>query len=155
VSLVRPSTLALMMGSLVACPSGGAISPGGAAAGGPVAESYELPSNFKGEWLGESAGRLGILTIEALGERRYYGRFESEDGATKYVANMQQAAATRPGDEVPSAANLLTFSWQDGRGGLGDGWLLINREDSALTGVIYFGERQTNSAGMSFVRVDE
>jgi len=143
-----------MMGALAACRDGGSASPERSVSA-PMAEAYEEPSDFKGEWLGESAGSLGILKIEALGGGRYYGRFESEDGATKYVANMQQAAATRGGDEEPTPANLLTFSWQDGRGGLGEGWLLINREDSALTGVIYFGERQANSAGMSFVRVDD
>ncbi|HRI09316.1 MAG TPA: hypothetical protein PKW35_15955 [Nannocystaceae bacterium] len=121
----------------------------------PPAEAYERASDFKGEWLGESAGSFGILKISSLGTLRYYGSFESEDGALRYVANMQQRTALPPGDDRPAAANLLTFTWQDGRGGLGQGWVLINKEDSALTGVIYFGEGAANSAALSFVRVDE
>ena len=128
---------------------------GGGAAAIPPAEAYERPSDFKGEWLGESAGRLGTLMIEGLGGARYYGRFESEDKALAYVANMQQRSATPAGEDAPVPANLMTFTWQDGRGGRGEGWLLINREDSALSGVIYFGEGQGRSAALTFIRVDE
>ncbi len=117
----------------------------------PAAEAYERPSNFVGEWVGESNAALGALKVKALGPGRYYGQFVGDDGTTRLVLNMQQAMVPRDNGE-PIPGNLASFTWQDGRGGRGDGWVLINPEDSALTGEIRLG---TLAEAMSFVRVDE
>ncbi len=118
----------------------------------PVAEAYGEPSNFAGEWVGESNAVLGALKIKALGPGRYYGQFTGDDGTTRFVINMQQVlvAPPRGGDLMPG--NLVKFTWQDGRGSRGDGWVLINPEDSALTGEIRLG---AGAQAMNFVRVDE
>lgn len=138
--------LALALGCKTA--SGG----GGAQTGAPAAEAYDKASDFAGEWVGESNGVLGTLEIRALGPGRYYAKFTSDDNLTRFVANMQQALVTprRGGDLLPG--NLVQFTWQDGRGGQGSGWVLINPEDSALIGEIRAGG---GGGPWNFVRVDE
>jgi len=135
--------------ALAACrpETGGSVDPSA-----PVAEAYARPSNFVGEWVGESNAALGALNVKGLGPGRYYGQFIGDDGTTRLVLNMQQAmvAPERGGEVIPG--NLARFTWQDGRGGRGDGWVLINPEDSALTGEIHLGNA---AQAMSFVRVDE
>lgn len=118
----------------------------------PAAEAYDKASNFAGEWVGESDAMLGSLKVRTLGAARYYGQFTGDDGQTRYVINMQQSMATpsRGGEPIPG--NLVQFTWQDGRGGRGEGWMLINPEDSALTGEIRVGNA---GRAMDFVRVDE
>ena len=117
----------------------------------PAAEAYEQASEFPGRWRGESDDTLGFLEIEALGGGRYYGRFTSDDTLTKYVANMTQETVLRDDASVP--ANLLRFTWQDGRGGVGSGWLMIDEGSRALTGELgYGGSRRT--AALAFVRDD-
>lgn len=117
-----------------------------------MAEAYANASNFAGEWVGESNAVLGALKIKPLGPGRYYGQFVGDDGTTRFVVNMQQAlVAPLRGDGV-IPGNLVKFTWQDGRGGRGDGWILINPEDSALTGEIHLG---SGAQAMNFVRVDE
>lgn len=118
----------------------------------PQAEAYGRPSNFVGEWVGESNAALGALKVKGLGPGRYYGQFVGDDGITRLVLNMQQVmVAPEPGGAaIPG--NLARFTWQDGRGGRGDGWVLINPEDSALTGEIRLGNV---AQAMSFVRVDD
>lgn len=118
----------------------------------PMAESYDKPSDFAGEWVGESDGQLGTLTVRSLGVGRYYGQFVGDDGQARFVLNMQQplVSSAAGGELLPG--NLVQFGWQDGRGGRGDGWMLINPEDSALTGEIRVGSQ---GRGLEFVRVDE
>lgn len=142
---------ALVVALVAACKRAGAgevvLDPGA-----PTAEVYaDGPSDFAGEWVGESAGVFGTLKIERLGAARYYGRFVSDDGFTRFVVNFSQLMATpaEGGDKAP--ANLATFTWQDGRGGQGSGWVLINPEDSALSGEIRYG----GVGAWNFVRVDE
>jgi hypothetical protein len=117
----------------------------------PQAEVYpEGPSDFSGMWVGESAGVFGTLTIDRLAADRYYAKFVSEDGLTRYVCNMRQVTATPAAGGAMSPGNLGVFSWQDGRGGRGQGWVLINRESSALSGEIRYG----GLAAWDFVRTD-
>ena len=111
----------------------------------------------QGQWalrkmVGESNGVLGKLQVRPLGPGRYYGKFASEDGMTRFVLNMQQPlVAIGRGDEL-LPGNLVQFTWQDGRGGRGKGWALINPEDSALAGEIRLG----GGAGpWNFVRAEE
>lgn len=139
--------------------AGAACRPSGSSASvdpsAPVAEAYAKPSDFAGEWVGESNTVLGSLKVKSLGggddgPRRYYGQFTGDDGTTRFVINLQQPLVT-VGD-VAIAGNLARFTWQDGRGGRGDGWVLINPEDSALTGEIRVGN---SGEAMDFVRVDE
>jgi hypothetical protein len=135
--------------TLVACRPGaeGSVDPSV-----PSAEAYARPSNFVGEWVGESHSALGALKVNSLGPGRYYGQFVGDDGTTRLVLNMQQAMVAPEGASEAIPGNLARFTWQDGRGGRGDGWVLINPEDSALTGEIRLGNL---AQAMSFVRVDE
>ncbi len=123
---------------------------GATASSVPEAEAYDAPSDFAGTWIGEVEGQVGTLTISSLGPGRYRGRYEGEAVAVDYVLLLEQ-------DLMPLGAGLLPgnralFTWQDGRGGRGEGWLLINREDSALTGA--FGERGLLERPWSFIRVE-
>jgi hypothetical protein len=114
----------------------------------PPAAAYETPSDFAGEWIGEVEGQVGTLTITSLGPGRYRGLYEGEDIEIDYVLLLEQ-------DLVGNQAmpgNRTLFTWQDGRGGRGEGWLLINREDSALTGA--FGERGLLERPWTFIRVE-
>lgn len=114
----------------------------------PDAEVYDRGSDFAGAWVGESNGVLGTLEVKSLGPGRYYGKFTSDDRLTRFVVNMQQPlVAARTGDQLPG--NLVKFTWQDGRGGKGQGWVLINPGDSALTGEIRAGGE---SGAWTFVR---
>lgn len=134
--------------ALVACKP---VAAGGGSSA-PMAEAYDKPSDFAGEWVGESNGVLGALKIRSLGPGRYYGQFAGDDGQTRFVCNMQQPLVAPVEDAEPLLGNLVRFTWQDGRGGRGDGWVLINPEDSALTGEIRVGNQ---GHAMDFVRVDE
>lgn len=125
---------------------------GGRGSSAPMAESYDKPSDFAGEWVGESDGQLGTLTVRALAVGRYYGQFVGDDGQARFVLNMQQPLVSSSEGGALLPGNLVQFSWQDGRGGRGEGWVLINPEDSALTGEIRVGSQ---ARSLEFVRVDE
>ena len=58
---------------------------------------------------------------------------------------MYYTTGSRDGQPAPS--NLVEFTWQDGHGDRGAGWLLVNREGSALTGTYGRGEGNTDGAG--------
>lgn len=139
--------------SLGAAAGLGCKDDGTQAASIPPAEAYDMPSDFSGQWIGEVEGEVGTLTIAPLGTGRYRGLYEGEGVAIEYVLLLEQdlvavgssSASTMPG-------NRATFTWQDGRGGRGEGWLLINREDSALTGA--FGERGELDRPWTFIRVE-
>ncbi len=125
--------------------------PSGSSLVVPAAEAYAETSEFPGRWRGESDDSLGFLEIEALGEVRYYGRFSSDDTLTKYVANMTQETVLLGDESVP--ANVLRFTWQDGRGGVGSGWLMIDEGSRALTGELNYGDSR-RTAALAFVRDD-
>lgn len=116
----------------------------------PPAAAYDAPSSFAGQWLGEVDGEVGTLTIEPLGPGRYRGLYEGEAVEIDYVLSLTQDMVAVGEQEI--AANRALFDWQDGRGGRGEGWLLINREDSALTGA--FGERGQLDRPWTFIRVE-
>jgi hypothetical protein len=115
----------------------------------PPSEVYGVEVSFVGEWLGEVAGVEGILVVQELSKTRYYGRFRADDGSVAYSLDLA------PEIQDGSPTNLVKFTWQDGRGDLGAGWLLINREDSALTGSLGRGENHTGGLGdMTFIRLE-
>jgi hypothetical protein len=116
----------------------------------PPAEAYDTPSNFKGEWIGEVEGQVGTLTVTWLGNGRYRGIYKGEDVEIDYVLLLEQDLVPASGTTVPG--NRALFTWQDGHGGRGEGWLLINREDSALTGA--FGEQGSIERPWTFIRVE-
>jgi hypothetical protein len=122
---------------------------GGTSLAVPLAEAYPTPSEFRGRWLGESDESLGFLEIQELGGGRYYGRFSSDDRLSTYVANMTQQMATDGDEKVPG--NVLRFTWQDGRGGVGSGWLMVDEDSSALTGELVYGD-SNRSGALAFVR---
>jgi hypothetical protein len=115
----------------------------------PSAEQYGVQVSFIGEWLGEVAGIEGILKINELSPTRYYGQFRSDDGSV--IQSWDMAPVMEGGAQT----NLVKLEWQDGRGDQGLGWLLINREDSALTGSLGRGENRTAGFGdVTFIRLE-
>jgi hypothetical protein len=136
-------TLALALAS-------GCRDDGTEAASIPPAAAYETPSNFAGEWIGEVEGEVGTLTITSLGTGRYRGLYEGEDIEIDYVLLLEQDLVAVGSDSMPG--NRAVFKWQDGRGGRGEGWLLINREDSALTGA--HGDHGMLDRPWTFIRVE-
>jgi len=116
----------------------------------PPAEAYDAPSDFAGVWHGEADGSVGTLTISPLGSGRHRGLYEGEDIEIEYVLLLEQDMVEVGEDSM--AGNRSTFTWQDGRGGRGEGWLLINREDSALSGA--FGEQGRIDRPWTFIRVE-
>jgi hypothetical protein len=115
----------------------------------PPAEVFDEPCDFSGQWTGEIGGRMGSLRITRLQPTRYRGQFDLDGGGLRFVLSLDQT--TLPRDGKPAPTNLASFTWQDGRGGLGVGWLLVNREGTALTGE--FGEGPGHSGGSwNFIR---
>lgn len=148
--MLRLVRAALLVALAAGCERGGG---GGEAIdiSAPTAEVYpEGPSDFSGEWVGESSGVFGTLKVRRLAADRYYAQFSSDDGLVRFVCNLRQVRATPGEGGEMTPANLAVFDWQDGRGGRGDGWVLINREDSALSGEIHYG----GLGQWDFVRVD-
>lgn len=149
------SPLLALLG-LAACPTGGSISPGGGDDEGsdfPPASVYEIDPEFAGEWAGDVGGTPGTLTVGELDERSYFGSFVTDDGATEYTLLLQHTfVTTAEGGEV--ASNRATFTWQDGLGSRGKGWLLINREDTAVTGSFGYGQATSGLGDWSFIRYE-
>lgn len=158
VARARPALLGVLLLGLVACPIGTTIGPDGGDGddGGnyPPASVYELDPEFAGEWVGDIGGSPGTLTIGRLDERSYFGSFVTDDSAIEYTLLLQHSyVTTAEGGEVPS--NRATFTWQDGLGSRGKGWLLINREDTAITGSFGYGQATSGLGDWSFIRYDE
>jgi hypothetical protein len=147
---------ALLLG-LVGCPPGGTVDPDGGddeAGNYPPASVYELDPEFAGAWAGDIGGSPGTLTIGRLDERSYFGSFVTDDAAIEYTLLLQHSyVTTAEGGEV--ASNRATFTWQDGLGSRGKGWLLINREDTAITGSFGYGQATSGLGDWSFIRFDE
>ncbi len=118
----------------------------------PPAEVYVPPVEVAGEWRGEVEGVEGTLTVDDLAGNHYRGMFVASGIARRYVLNMEQLQGPDDGG-AQGLTNLVKFQWQDGRGDRGEGWLLVNREGSALTGSFGRGEGATSGAGeWTFVR---
>lgn len=119
----------------------------------PPASVYDLDPEFAGEWSGDVDGLAGILKIGELDDRTFFGSFVTEDGAIEYTLLLEHTYVdTDEGGEAPS--NRTTFTWQDGLGSRGKGWLLINREDTALTGSFGYGLATSGLGQWSFERVE-
>src|SRR5688572_24309784 len=146
---MRPSLLLRL--AVLACIAKGCDGEGGTNPPMPPAEVFDEPSDFAGEWIGEVEATEGTLVITKLAPDKYRGIYEVEGMKLKYVLAMSQTMVDVAG--TPTASNRVTFTWQDGRGGRGVGWLLINRERTALTGE--FGEGAGHSGGgWTFIRVE-
>ena len=92
--------------------------------------------------------------IGELDDRSFFGSFVTVDGAVEYTLLLDHTYVdTDEGGEVPS--NRAVFTWQDGLGSRGKGWLLINQEDTALTGSFGYGTATTGLGQWSFERVSE
>lgn len=140
--------LLLMVGMATGCTGGLATGPSL-----PPAEAYAAPSDFAGVWVGEIGGKLGTLNVDDLGQGRYYGLFEADAEVVRYVLKLEQGDAPDANGN-PAPSNRASFTWQDGRGGRGAGWLLINREDTALTGEFGYGESYGGGGTWAFVRIE-
>jgi hypothetical protein len=149
---VRLSLLVTLGTLSLGCP---VTSSGGAGSGPrtnfPPASVYEIDPQFTGEWVGDVDGLGGTLNIGKLDERAFFGSFVTDDGATEYTLLLEHTYVdTEESGEAPS--NRATFTWQDGLGSRGKGWLLINREDTALAGSFGYGVATEGLGAWSFVR---
>lgn len=128
-----------------------ACGPGsGAGASIPPAEAYDRPSRFEGIWEGEVDGTAGTLLVSPLGEGRYRGIYMADDGAEQYVLLLEQDRV-RVG-EASMLGNRTLFTWQDGHGARGKGWMLINSSASTITGAL--GEQGRLDRPITFVARD-
>lgn len=144
----------LLLACLLACPGTTGSSTTGASlqTNYPPASVYEVDPLFTGEWTGDVDGLPGTLTIGELDERSFFGSFVTADRSTEYTLLLEHSyVETEEGGEAPS--NRTIFTWQDGLGSRGKGWLLINREDTALTGSFGYGVATEGLGQWSFVRV--
>lgn len=116
----------------------------------PPPEVYESPSDFSGRWRGEVDGAAGTLQVDRLSKGRYYGNFHAK-GGKRYILSMVQEQAAE-GEAEPELANVCAFTWIDGRGSEGSGWLLINREDTTITGTFGRGSATSGMGVWTFVR---
>ncbi|MGH1347139.1 MAG: hypothetical protein ACRBN8_36595 [Nannocystales bacterium] len=117
----------------------------------PPPEAYEKPSDFAGAWRGEVDGIAGQLRIDQLGQGRYYANFRGRKRPERYILSLTQSRAEMgEGETAPS--NVCSFTWQDGRGAVGSGWLLINREDTTITGTFGRGGSMSGMGVWTFVR---
>jgi hypothetical protein len=144
----------VLLACLLACPGpGGGTTTTGVLENYPPASVYEVDPIFEGEWAGDVDGLPGTLTIGELDDRAYFGSFVTEDRSTEYTLLLEHTyVETEEGGEAPS--NRTIFTWQDGLGSRGKGWLLINREDTALTGSFGYGVATEGLGQWSFVRED-
>jgi hypothetical protein len=146
--------LAASVSLLCACP----VRPEGSEGGNgsttlPPASVYEIDPEFAGEWTGDVDGHVGTLMIGEIEERVFYGSFVTDDGRAEYTLLLEQTYVfTQEGGEVPS--NRVLFTWQDGLGSRGKGWLLVNQQDTALTGSFGYGVATEGLGEWSFERVD-
>lgn len=150
-SLVLPllATLALGLG----CPKRGGQTGTPQSSNYPPASVYEIDPEFAGEWVGDVDGFQGTLRIGELDDRSFFGSFVTDDGVIEYTLLLEHTyVETDEGGEAPS--NRTTFTWQDGLGSRGKGWLLVNREDTALTGSFGYGVATMGLGQWSFERVD-
>jgi hypothetical protein len=141
--------------AMLACPSMvGTGGDGGTQTNYPPASVYEIDPQFAGSWSGDVDGLPGTLTIGELDERSYFGSFQTSDQTVEYTLLLEHTYVdTDNGGEAPS--NRTIFTWQDGLGSRGKGWLLINREDTALMGSFGYGVATQGLGEWSFVRDDE
>lgn len=111
---------------------------GGSEANYPEAVVYEGEPTFVGDWVGEVADAPGLLVLTPLGSEQIYGIFYADDESREYALIGQQRLVPTDGG-ARARSNLMVFDWQDGEGGRGRGWLLISRDEQAITGSFGFG----------------
>jgi len=129
-----------LSGAVAACDPGSNEPPH------PPPEVYDQPIDFSGQWGGEVDGVTGQLRVDRLSDGRYYANFRGTSRPERYILSMTQERAD---DQL---ANVCSFTWQDGRGAVGAGWLLINREDTTLTGTFGRGGSMSGMGVWTFVR---
>lgn len=116
----------------------------------PDPELYDRDVTFEGEWSGEIASMPGRLEISVLrrdaDENLYYGMYRCSTHPVLYVLRLEQVELEDEGGAA-RLSNLARFHWQDGRGDRGDGWLLINRDGTALTGTYGRGDQHVLGLG--------
>jgi hypothetical protein len=120
----------------------------------PEATSFETPPEFAGQWIGEIGTLPGVFVVGELGAGKYYGSFRADVGLREYVLLMEQTSLeTVGGGSV--ASNRTLFTWQDGQGARGRGWLLINPEETALSGSFGMADSYEGEGEWSFIRVSD
>ena len=71
-----------------------------------------------------------------------------------YGAGQDERLQAAGAGESLQVTNQVLFTWQDGRGSLGNGWLLINREDTALTGEFGYDPDTIGAGSWTFIRIE-
>ncbi len=143
------ATLGLGLG----CPSLGGQTGTPQGSNYPPASVYEIDPEFAGEWEGDVDGLRGTLRIGELDDRSFFGSFVTDDAAIEYTLLLEHTyVETDEGGEAPS--NRMTFTWQDGLGSRGKGWLRIDTGDIALDGSFGYGIATVGLGVWSFKRVD-
>lgn len=106
---------------------------GGTSAVYPPAEAYDRAPQFVGTWRGQVGELSGELRIGELGPRRYFANFTSDNRRLELALLLDQSLAEAEGGaSLPS--NRLLFTWQDGEGSRGHGWLKITLAGDRLAG---------------------
>lgn len=152
-SLALRRAAPLLLVCLLACPitTGSGTTGGSLQANYPPASVYEVDPVFAGEWVGDVDGLPGTLTIGELDERSFFGSFVTADRSTEYTLLLEHTyVETEEGGEAPS--NRTIFTWQDGLGSRGKGWLLIDSEDMGLSGSFGYGVATEGLGQWSFER---
>lgn len=124
--------------------------PANAGPSHPPPEVYELPIDFSGRWRGEVDGTAGTVQIDRLSDGKYYGNFRGNAGK-RYILSLVQERVDLEQTDL-ELANVCAFTWIDGRGSEGRGWLLINREDTTITGTFGRGGSTSGMGVWTFVR---
>ena len=115
------------MGGL-ACDEGGGVT-----VQYPEAKSFAEPPIFVGAWKGTLGDFRGELQIGELSPREYFGNFDVGDGRHDVALLMEQSIVqSSSGGALPS--NRILFTWQNGMGERGRGYLLIDESSTRLRG---------------------
>lgn len=99
----------------------------------PNAEAFAQAPEFEGTWRGKIDRYQGELRIGELSPHRFFGNFSSDHGGIDLALLMDQSSVqTLGGTSMDS--NRLLFTWQDGEGARGHGWMKINERGELLLG---------------------
>ena len=135
-ALARPALFVVCAAALLACDP--TTTTGGRAVY-PDAEAYSAAPVFEGSWRGRISDWEGELLVGELSARKYFGNFSSAVGNKEIAVLFEQSVAVNAnGASLPS--NRLVFTWQDGQGQRGKGWVKIDEAGRRLEGSAGFNE---------------
>jgi hypothetical protein len=122
----------------------------GSAAVYPPAVPHDVDEEFPGTWKGTVENLSGVLEIGELGEGEYSAHFEDEFETIEFTLLLERTVVENGTALAPS--NLSKFRWQDGEGGRGLGWLLVDADGRHLTGSSGYLDATDGHAAWTFTR---